>query len=221
MTVFQACAALWALLAAAPALAQVYKCEQAGKVSYSDSPCPGAGAASRPLTLKVDASPTLGESSDVRVRHYDVNGLTHQEVVRSIAARGPKGFHALATWKPSYQFWSTREGSQCRVSRVQLHLEADILMPRWVDAARAPAELVRRWDRHYAALMLHEQGHIQHGREFGVIARKAIMGLPPVPCEEIQARVERLFAELSRDYGDRDADYDRRTNHGQTQGAVF
>lgn len=96
------------------------------------------------LDLRVDASPTLSESADIRIRHYDVTGRSYNELVRSILANGPKGFHGMASWKPSYTFRTERQERTAESRASSFVSIGEILMPRWIDSAGAPGELVRK-----------------------------------------------------------------------------
>lgn len=67
------------------------------------------------------------------------------------------------------------------------------------------------------ANMLHEDGHIQHGKEFAILLKERLLGLGVVPCAELDARADQTHNTLYSNLQARDAEYDRRTSHGLRQ----
>jgi predicted secreted Zn-dependent protease len=94
-------------------------------------------------------------------------------------------------------------------------------MPRWINEPSAPQALQRRWSHYYAALKKHEDGHIQHGREFAILMKERLMGIGVVPCDQMQALAQSEYQRLYSNLKTRDQEYDARTNHGASQQAVF
>jgi predicted secreted Zn-dependent protease len=156
------------------------------------------------------------------VRFYDVEGIEYKSLLASLNSRGPGGFHGYAKWHVAYTYRTAAAPGRCSVAAVEAKLTADILMPRWPARHGAAGDLVARWQRYEAALIEHEEGHIAHGRE---LARTLEAELPRVPaaadCRALDAAVRARFDVLLKDYVQRDRDYDARTGHGRTQGAVF
>lgn len=211
------------LLTHATAHAQVYRCEQNGKLAFSDQPCkPGAKSTQKdyaPQGAPQGATGTL--DLDVPVRYYAVQGTDHATLAQSLKANGPRGFHGLASWRLDYQYTTRRTGPNCQVDSVNVKVGGEILMPRWADENAAPVELQRRWATYYAALKRHEDGHVQHGRELALLVKERFMGLGAHPCEQFKALTEGEFNRLTTNLKTRDQEYDARTNHGATQGAAF
>lgn len=199
--------------------AQVYRCEHEGKIAFSDLPCqPGAKA-----TQKVYA--TAGATGvldlQIAVTHYLVDGHDIKSLTSSLRANGPKGFHGLATWRVSYEYATKRRRDACQIDSVITKVSGEVLMPRWVDEPSAPLALQRRWTDYYSALKKHEDGHIQHGRELALLVKERLMGIGAVPCDQVRALAQSEFQRLYTNLKTRDQEYDARTNHGATQGALF
>lgn len=216
-------ACLAAVVAAATGLAdadaQIHRCERDGRVTYSDQPCEtGAKATTRPYAA---AAPSGALDLDVKVRHYDVVAHDYPSLVRALAAKGPRGFHGMAGWQVDYRYSVDRQPAGCAVDSVRVRVAGEILMPRWVDAADAPPALQRQWSDYYAALQRHEEGHIQHGREFALLVKERLMGLGRVSCDNLQALAQREYDRLYGNLRTRDQEYDARTGHGRTQGAYL
>jgi predicted secreted Zn-dependent protease len=204
------------LLTTAATEAQVYRCEQDGKLAFSDQPCkPGAK-----VTQKAYAQGSNGAIDlQIAVNHYTVQGRDYASLGQSLAANGPKGYHGLATWTIGYEFTTKKLRDGCQMDTVKVKVGGTILMPKWADEQAASPDLQQRWRAYYAALKLHEDGHIQHGREMAMLVKERLLGLGLVPCDRTQALAAAEFNTIVANLKTRDAEYDARTNHGASQGA--
>ena len=212
-------ACLLLVAAVSGAQAQTYRCERDGKIAFSDRPCEASAKETRKDYAVSGASGVL--DLEIALNYYTVHGQDYASLLQSLNANGPRGFHGMAGWKVTYQYTTKQRRDACQIDTVRVKISGEILMPRWADERSAPQALQRRWSDYYAALKLHEDGHIQHGRELALLVKESLMGLGAVPCNQIQALAQ---AEFQRVYGNlktRDQEYDARTNHGATQGAVF
>lgn len=207
------------VVTAQPAMAQVHRCERAGKITFSDQPCEAEAKASQKAYATASASGSL--DLKVVVTHYDVTGRTFDALTRSLRANGPQGFHGMASWRIGYQYRTIRQADTCRIDTVITTVSGEILMPRWIDEATAAPALQRRWTEHYAALKRHEDGHIQHGRELALLVKERLMGLGSVACDTLKGLADGEFQRLHQNLKTRDRQYDARTGHGATQGAFF
>lgn len=211
------CLSLLAVTSGAQAL--VYRCEREGRIAFSDQRCE-AGAKETQKNYAVSVA--NGElDMQIVVSYYEVQGYDYDSLTRSLRANGPMGYHGLASWNVNYEFTSKRYRDACLIDMVLVKVTGEILMPRWTDEHSAVLELQRRWNDHYAALKRHEDGHIQHGKELALLVKERLMGLGPVPCDQIQALAQEEFQRRYDILKGRDQEYDARTNHGATQGAQF
>lgn len=204
---------LAAVLGAGGAHAQIFQCRQAGSLVFSDRPCAEGGQ-------PVKAAAT-GPQGDVRfevpTRHYTVSAPTLGRAYLSMRANNPGGFAGWARWKVDYDLDHEEAGGRCSVRRVRVHVVGDILMPQWAEEKQVAAEEQAQWRAMYAALKRHEDGHIQHGREFALLLKERLLGLGTVPCRELAPRAQQEYTQLHGNLQRRDADYDQRTDHGLRQ----
>lgn len=107
----------------------------------------------------------------------------------------------------------------CQIATVHLTVTGEILMPRGEDKGTASSDLQQRWARYYDALKLHEEGHIQNGKELAFLVRERVLGLGTLPCERLLEVAEGEYQRIYSNLKSRDREYDVRTNHGATQGA--
>jgi predicted secreted Zn-dependent protease len=154
-----------------------------------------------------------------RIEYFDVQGDSHEALLSALNARGR--FHGRADWKLLYRYQIRPVGSDCAVGDLTTTLELVMTLPRWTPPAGAPGELVARWQRYVAALRIHEEGHLQHGRDFEREFRAAAATLADRNCDLLRERVSVLFNDLLARYQSRDKLYDEDTGHGRTQGAIF
>ena len=193
-----------------------------GKVSYIDGPCP-AGAKAATMRAPSGASTTVSQAkAGPWVRYYEIEGIDQGALLAAMSRLGPRGFHAHATWNVSYEYKTEMRENRCAVASIATSTKLDVIMPRWAKRQGASADLVARWNRYEAALLEHEEGHLEIGRE---AARTLEVELPRVrgqaTCLALEAAVRAHYETVMRAFIGRDKEYDARTGHGQAQGAVF
>jgi predicted secreted Zn-dependent protease len=141
--------------------------------------------------LPAEAKPKV----TVTTEYYTVTGSTIEELRQQMTDKGPKGFWGYAEWRVN---WS----STCNVN-----LRITYTYPRWANREKASPKLRARWDRFIANLITHEKGHGTHGRNAAAEIDKTACAKDPVG--------------IAKRWSNQDVIYDRKTNHGETQGAVF
>lgn len=125
---------------------------------------------------------------------YDVAGDDLADLERQMRFRGPQGYWAYA--KTNWN-WD----AQCNMT-----FTARITMPELVQRHRLDAAEQAEWDRMIAALWAHEMGHVEIGKAWAAEIKAA-------GCRDVEA--------IDRKWRDEDADYDRRTDHGQLEGVYL
>ena len=191
--------------------AQIYKCDKAGQAEFSDKPCAGGG---KPVKLQ-SAGGAQGEIDfQVITRHYPVTGENVASAYRSLRARGPGGFAGWARWKVDYQYSSKAAPMGCVITTVTIRIESEIMMPEWQEEKNASMSDQASWRAMYSQLNRHEDGHVQHGREFAILLKERLLGIGAVPCGQLQTRTQQEYQLLYDNLKNRDAEYDRRTDHG-------
>jgi hypothetical protein len=198
---------------AVPASAQVFKCAQAGQTVFSDRPCPDASGA----ILKASTPGPQGQLDfQVAVRHYLVTAPDYRSAMATLRA-SKDGFSGWARWATDYKYDSKPAGTGCAVRSVSVTIRGDILMPDWSNEKTATPADQSYWRTMYANLLRHEEGHTQHGREFGMLLKERLLGMGVMPCGEVDARLRGEYLRLAGNLMKRDQDYDARTAHGLRQ----
>jgi predicted secreted Zn-dependent protease len=163
------------------------------------------------------AQPFNVEIHPAEIETFDVSGRTIDEV----SGRLGLGHVARTRWHVGWKY-AFEESGTCRLKDFRVAVSATIRMPRWVDRdAASPADR-RTWDTFDAAMRKHEEGHRENGIHAGQELAREIPGVGPRgDCGQLKAAIEQTANRIIAKYGEADADYDRVTNHGLTQGAVL
>lgn len=167
-----------------------------------------------------EAAPELAALPDVVLVAYPVSGRTSRAVRTAMNAARPaetdggERFDGVTRWQYSSR-WQRRSGQQCLPETTVTSVAITVVLP---DLAE-PEKLGRRdreaWGRYFKALATHEMNHARialHGRQEMEKAMRAASG-----CEDMQAASERV----SNDVAAASREYDRLTEHGKREGAVF
>jgi predicted secreted Zn-dependent protease len=204
---------LGSVMAATVANAQLYKCSQGGAAVFTDKPCPDSGMALRGAA----AGPQGSIDFQVATRHYQVSAPNVTSAYQTLKANNPDGFLGWARWKVNYRYDRSETAGLCALKQVAVHVEGDILMPEWIEEKSATEREQGIWRNMYARLKRHEDGHVQHGREFALLLKERLLGLGKVPCDELESRARQEYQLLYGNLQNRDKEYDRRTEHGLRQ----
>ncbi|MGY8903921.1 MAG: DUF922 domain-containing protein [Burkholderiales bacterium] len=198
-----------------PAFAQIYKCALGASTVFSDQPCPDA--LSNPLKRTAPSGPKGQIDFQVGLRTYPVNGPNLAAAYLSMRANGPGGFAGFARWTVDYQYESKSTASGCAISSLKVNIKSDILMPNWIEEKSASTADQTAWRAMYTNLKRHEDGHVQHGREFGLLLKERLLGLGTQDCAQLQSLAQTEYQRLADNLRKRDEEYDRRTDHGLRQ----
>jgi len=148
----------------------------------------------------------------VRYEYYDVHGLTAQDIRASLDdhQRHTHGFGGHDAMTSSKLYWTSGARASVRV---------DILyqLPKWVDSEQAPADLREAWHRFQKAILVHEDGHRQLIEEEVQAIEQMVLAAGPQPNGRLSHDVNILMGTFDK----KQIEYDRVTQHGRTQGAVF
>ena len=155
---------------------------------------------------------------------YDVRGLTDRAIAASLAreARRVTGsrFRGRHDWRIRWEYrYAADDVAGCAITTSAVHLESTTVLPRWVDRVHADSDLITKWDRYIAALREHEEGHRDRAYRAAAEIQRALRRLRTSSCTLMAAEANRVAQDLLRRHRRQQADYDRETNHGATQGA--
>ena len=192
-----------------PSQAQIFQCSPG---VYTDKPCEGGAK----VATAQDAKWAGGKLDfQMHLKHYTVHGNSYHQVFANMMQAGP--FQGFARWQVLKTYDAKPAGKGCTLENLVITIRGEILMPEWAEKSSAPSADQAYWNESYKGLKLHEDGHIQHGKEFAVLLKERLLGLGVVPCAELDARANQTHSTLYSNLQARDAEYDRRTSHGLRQ----
>ena len=177
--------------------------------------------------LCVTATAWAQPAVTVKTEYYDIYGWTAEELreqmVRfGVVWRDGKTYDALTTWLARWRYTWKSGPNRCWITGVETSVEVLHRYPRWVNKDKAAPELQHHWTRYMSHLETHENGHKDIGIAATAAIEKAIRQMPAHrSCRALEAAANALAEETLDTYRTHEADYDRKTGHGRTQGAVF
>lgn len=168
-----------------------------------------------------------GPSVHIETRYYLIAGQTEKEIRNSLNEKTPihesgKNYDAYTKWDVTWRFsWTESQGS-CEITKLATKVDIKYTLPRHVAEDSLTNGLKTRWKTYLKALIKHEKGH----KDFGVNAAKGIedriidMGARP-GCKQLEEEANKIGYSILEEYKQLEKDYDRETNYGVNDGAVF
>lgn len=167
-------------------------------------------------------------SSQFTVVTYNVTGRTISEISKSLEANpisdpsepGSR-YYALTRWQLAGD-WSVRPTLRgCEVTSGQVKVTITMTLPL-LTSTNTAADALNRFNTFLEKTVLHESGHVeitlQGAREY----ERALGNHPLAPsCDALKTQLNDLFRRNFDTIQRANRDYDVKTQHGRTQGAVF
>ncbi len=179
------------------------------------------------LILTGFSAAALAEYSEkLSYSNYAVKPRRSQSLLDAIKEASPfqqadgRISHGHTDAKVSWSF-DMREsrGAVCAITKVRVHLDALITLPELVSGNEAQQ---REFTPYIAALSRHEQGHYQLNQASAREIARSLSKMPKMSsCKTLQAEANRVGNLLMDTDEEVNADYDRRTQHGASQGAAL
>jgi predicted secreted Zn-dependent protease len=134
-----------------------------------------------------------------------------------------KRFDASTLWDLDAKFTSGgKKGVSCKLKTVSVTVKTTFMLPEWTPPADTPQPLIDRWKKHLAALQTHEDGHKQLGIDAGNDFLAQLKAMPAAAsCDALQKLAAQKRDAVKAAFKQKHKAYDKSTNHGATQGAVF
>ena len=159
--------------------------------------------------------------------YYVVDGKTAEDIWVDIIAKSPvkgngKQHVAYTRWKVNWQFWWLDNGSSCDISKVTTKLDITYTLPRLKKSDSTPQSVTADWEKYYAALFEHEQGHKDLGVKAALEIENQVLNMGSRRnCEQLELDANKMAKGVVDKYSRLEKEYDRSTNHGLNTGAVF
>lgn len=173
--------------------------------------------------LALLAAPAVAElQTDLERRDYRVSLRQGESLAAALDRASPvrrRGlvYHGSTQWQVQWRFWWRQDASGCAIERVRTEVSVHMRLPR---LSGANDQQRQRFELYLTALEAHEMGHYNLAVLAGKAVEQRLQALPAAAdCAALETRANEAGHRLLEDFRAREADYDRRTNHGQSQGA--
>ena len=172
---------------------------------------------------------TLAPAQDtvqLRTNFYTITGSTERALRRALNESRPwknqDATDARTDWQVQWSYTYAPAGGGFRVRSVETKTTITYTLPRWTPDPDAPRELRAGWAKYLAALQTHEEGHARIARAAAAEIRQRVAGLKSgLDAGHLEKSVNEAAGKALAGHRERDAQYDKKTLHGATQGAVF
>ncbi|MBI5385704.1 MAG: DUF922 domain-containing protein [Verrucomicrobia bacterium] len=171
-----------------------------------------------------DAGPRIMAKVTVTTNFYTVTGSTPREISESKKNARPWkerfSYDGYSEWDVKWTFRYSKRPDETVLDALEITTKVVVTLPRWIPPTNAPPHMVARWRQYILALANHELGHISLARLTTAELEKEFKAVPPAPTPRaLNVAVNRLGSQIVEKFRQRDADYDKQTSHGATQGA--
>lgn len=164
------------------------------------------------------AAPGVAEMDNVTLLGYEVRGRNARAVRASINEGKPADLSgarhdAVTYWNYRWQF--PRTNGRCDPAGTAVTYAVTLVLPDLATLDQMSRNDREKWNTYFAALVLHESNHARIAAAGAEGVRQAMRAAPD--CESAQA----VGLAENRRVGAASAEYDRLTNHGRNEGAVY
>jgi predicted secreted Zn-dependent protease len=174
--------------------------------------------------VALPATAWAADRNDFNVEYYTVSGATVQELRNELNTLGPIGRSGAISEgntrsRIEWRFDFDKKDGTCTVKEAFVDVTIQMVLPRWQRPPGVDQDLVSHWNRYISALRLHEDGHRYIVEAMAREVRRTLAVKSSAPdCtalrNQMNSRARALVQELER----KQADYDRQTGNGKTQG---
>ena len=160
---------------------------------------------------------------------YQIKGWNQSDLRKAMNAKGPintntgKRFDARTDWKLGWKYkYDKNSKNQFKLSSHSIQITATIHFPEWANMKTGNPQTRRLWLIYIHNLKRHEMGHVELAQRAGKALSDRLSQLGTFDSRlEIEEAVKKKAEEVTRIHQALHEDYDRRTNHGKSEGARF
>jgi len=163
----------------------------------------------------------------VKIDYYKLYSTSQASLRREMNKKGirwtdGKTYDGFTSWYVKWRYEYYYKNGYCSLEAVDVSVDVEYTLPRWVLKPLGNQKTWINWNRYSDALKKHEDGH----RDFGIeAARKieaALLSIGSRPrCDTLGDDASAIAYRILDDFRKKEVEYDRKTGHGRTQGAVF
>lgn len=173
----------------------------------------------------------LGSKSEpiitITTNYYEISGKTAAEIGKSLYENSPiiqngKKYHAYTKWYVKWNFYWQKSPNSCQITSFKTSLDVEYTLPKLISYAYLSPSVKQKWDKYYQALIKHEQNHKNFGLNAVRDIEKYLLNMNKrEKCTQLEKEVNQMGYKIINQYAEQEKKYDRITNYGVKEGAVF
>jgi predicted secreted Zn-dependent protease len=163
----------------------------------------------------------------IKINYYHLYSTTQSGLRSEMNEKGIRWtdgmtYDAFTSWYVKWRYEYYTNDGYCSLTNIDVSVDVEYTLPKWSVKFLGGKELRIKWIRYSDALKKHEDGHRDFGIGAGRKIETALLSIGSRPrCDTLGADANAVAYRILNDYRKKEVEYDRRTGHGRTQGAVF
>jgi len=159
----------------------------------------------------------------IKNKYYYISPSTVDGIRTELNKKSPlkeksKIFHALTDWKVKWAFWWEESWRKCSMGNAQVSLQLTYTYPKLSNPYFNDQVFVQ-FMTYKKALKKHEEKHGQIGLEAAKEIEQTLKKLDSEKtCELLSKKANAIAKDIIRKYKQKDDAFDKKTNHGKTEG---
>jgi predicted secreted Zn-dependent protease len=176
------------------------------------------------LLLSFSASAETIESTEYK--YYEISPRSPYQIKPELMRRSPiragsGSFNGHTDWYIDWKFQSTPGPSGCKLVHSRTTVRVVHTLPVLSEYV-TDKQTIEVFNKFNSALTQHELNHGKNGLSAAREMDKAFSEIPPQPdCRMLSRIVNDIGNSMVQKYAQKDNEYDRLTNNGETEGAVI
>lgn len=156
--------------------------------------------------------------------YYTVNGNSTRQIVEQMLSCAPQyeqGSIAVTLSQASIAYDLTeKDNGICRVINPRIGIKTTVALPEWKNS-NTNETLEKKWNTFAKNIAFHENGHVSIDAQYGQKMYTAISTTADENCTTINQTVKTKLMGLKKAMDAANAQYDKETEHGHTQGVIL
>lgn len=167
------------------------------------------------------AKPVINSS----IKHYYIYPKSKSDLKRELFSKTPiriKGrkYLGLTNWKINFNYKTKKENNRCKIDSLNIQLDVIITLPKIAKKHKVSYNTKSSFKKFYKNLYKHEKKHKKYALEAVKESEKKILSVgSEKSCKKLKNKINIAFKKVIEKYKKKNRLFDKRTDHGHTQGA--
>jgi predicted secreted Zn-dependent protease len=169
-------------------------------------------------------SASAQSETKITTNYYTVSANTPRELRAALnREKAPKGLDASDArtgWNIQWTYRVAPADTGCQLRSFETRTTITVTLPKWDATPEAQPGMEQRWKDYLKALAKHEDGHRAIAASAATEMHKRVHAIKETPtCDGLTEAIKKAAHETLSEFRAKEAQYDRKTEHGATQGA--